>query len=181
MIKQSRLFTQVLQDESGKLQSGVKTRQLTGKGRRAMLIAVDHSENAQRAVGYVVKMAANHPEITVTILNVIRNPEASTEPDPEKRAAILGERKEKGEALVSGFAKILANAGLPENRIRTKVIAFAAPQVAADAILAEKHQGGYETVVVGRRGVSRKEEFMFGSTSARVVRESGPQAVWVVA
>ncbi|MBI5844842.1 MAG: universal stress protein [Deltaproteobacteria bacterium] len=145
-----------------------------------MLIAVDHSENAERAVMYAARMVGNHPEIAVTILNAIRSPEEDAERDPKARSLILEERRQKGQALVSGLAGLLADAGLPKERIRTKVAVFTAPQTAADVILKEKHEGGYLTVVVGRRGVSRKEEFMFGSVSARVMRESGPQAVWVV-
>jgi len=146
-----------------------------------MLIAVDQSENAERAVSYAARMVGNHPEITVTILNVIRTPGQDDEPDPEARARILEEKRQKGQALVSGLARLMTGAGLPPERVRTKVSDFSAPQTAADGILKEKREGGYETVVVGRRGVSRKDEFMFGSVSARVMREAGPQAVWVVA
>jgi len=34
--------------------------------------------------------------------------------------------------------------------------------------------------VVGKRGMSKKEEFLFGSVSRKIVRECQKSAVWVV-
>jgi nucleotide-binding universal stress UspA family protein len=50
----------------------------------------------------------------------------------------------------------------------------------SDLILHEQQEGGYGTLVVGRRGVSKKEEFLFGSVSSRVVRDAKHCAVWVI-
>ena len=42
-------------------------------------------------------------------------------------------------------------------------------------------EGGFGTVVVGRRGVSRQEEFLFGSVSSKIIHAAKDLAVWVVA
>ena len=42
-------------------------------------------------------------------------------------------------------------------------------------------EGGYGTVVVGRRGVSKQEEFLFGSVSTKIIHAAKGLAVWVVA
>jgi nucleotide-binding universal stress UspA family protein len=34
--------------------------------------------------------------------------------------------------------------------------------------------------VVGRRGVSKRQEFLFGSVSSKVVRDAKNCAVWVI-
>ena len=49
-----------------------------------------------------------------------------------------------------------------------------------DAILAEIREADYDTVVLGRRGVSKKEEYIFGSVSHKLVREVAEISVWVV-
>ncbi len=146
-----------------------------------MLISVDHSENAKRTVDYVARMVGNHPEIRVTLLHVVREPGADTVPEPSERATRRQQLETGGRMLLEGRRADLVSAGLSPDRVRTKLLFAVAPETPADVILREKHEGGYETIVVGRRGVSKKEEFMFGSVSSRLVREAGPQAVWVVA
>jgi nucleotide-binding universal stress UspA family protein len=47
--------------------------------------------------------------------------------------------------------------------------------------LAELETAGYGTIVVGRQGLSRKEEFLFGSVSSKIVSHARNCAVWVVA
>jgi Universal stress protein family. len=42
-------------------------------------------------------------------------------------------------------------------------------------------EGGFGTVVIGRRGVSKAEEFLFGSVSTKVMHLAKDCAVWVVA
>ena len=48
-------------------------------------------------------------------------------------------------------------------------------------VLRLAEEGGFGTVVVGRRGVSRQEEFLFGSVSSKIIHAAKDLAVWVVA
>jgi len=50
----------------------------------------------------------------------------------------------------------------------------------AECILAERDQLEYGTLVVGRKGLSPSEEFLFGSTSGKIVRIARNCTVWVV-
>jgi len=47
-------------------------------------------------------------------------------------------------------------------------------------ILAERRQMKCSTIVVGRQGLSRSEEFLFGSVSSKIVNHARDCAVWVV-
>ena len=47
-------------------------------------------------------------------------------------------------------------------------------------ILRIREEGNYDTVVIGRRGVSKAEEFLFGSVSTKVVQSAVDCTVWVV-
>jgi nucleotide-binding universal stress UspA family protein len=40
--------------------------------------------------------------------------------------------------------------------------------------------GGYGTIVVGRRGISKAEQFLFGSVSNKIVQNAKDCTVWVV-
>ncbi len=52
--------------------------------------------------------------------------------------------------------------------------------VVAECILAERDNTEYSTLVVGRRGLTHKEEFLFGSISGKIVRTAKNCTVWVV-
>ena len=38
----------------------------------------------------------------------------------------------------------------------------------------------FGTVVIGRRGISKKEEFMFGSTSTKILHIAKDCSIWVI-
>jgi nucleotide-binding universal stress UspA family protein len=50
----------------------------------------------------------------------------------------------------------------------------------AECILAERDDTEYHTLVVGRQGISRSEEFLFGSVSSKIVNHAKNCTVWVV-
>jgi len=50
----------------------------------------------------------------------------------------------------------------------------------AECILDEQRRLSCGTVVIGRRGISRKEEFMFGSTSSKILHTAKDCSVWVI-
>jgi nucleotide-binding universal stress UspA family protein len=50
----------------------------------------------------------------------------------------------------------------------------------AFAVVEEAQAGGYGTIVVGRRGISKVEEFLLGRVSSKVVGQAAQAAVWVV-
>lgn len=51
----------------------------------------------------------------------------------------------------------------------------------AQEILAVLKEERFGTVVVGRRGVSKAEEFLFGSVSNKIIHHAKDCTVWVVA
>jgi nucleotide-binding universal stress UspA family protein len=72
----------------------------------------------------------------------------------------------------------LEKAGLRPDRISTKTVSGVASR--AKAIIEEANNGGYGTIVVGRRGLSRVEEFFMGRVSNKVMQLAKEMAVWVV-
>lgn len=134
---------------------------------KKVLIATDASENSLRAAHILGDMAGKDPEMHVTVLHVVPLPEilnpaaAAGAPLtlPVKVDDYLHERVD--EVLASTVAAL----GLPPERIhRTHVVG--AP---GDAILSEVKQGGYDLVVMGRRGLSPLKELFLGSVSQTVL------------
>ncbi len=145
-----------------------------------VLVAIDLSENSLKAVDYVGDMMVHHPSVTITLLNVIREPSPDVMPDEVEREAYV--RKMRSETLrhMEEAARRLTARGIPEKHIQIKILVCGKLVSIADLIMKEQKEGQYQTVVVGRRGVSKRQEFLFGSISKKVVGEAKDCAVWVI-
>lgn len=155
---------------------------------KRVVVAVDGSDNAWRAVEYVVAVLAGVPDVWVCVLSVERLPSRDRFPTEEQWAAACRIHRERMEGFLARCRQALEAAGLAAE---TAVIpACQGPDAEATAcslgtsiardIIAFQEQGGYGTVVVGRRGVSRAEEFLFGSVTTKVTHLARNCAVWVV-
>lgn len=145
-----------------------------------VLVAVDHSENSLRAVDYVGRMLASHPEVVVTLLTIVKEPSADIMPDVEEREIYAKKKRTESLDLLEKAGQRLVFFGIPEERIHLKAQVCSKPVAVVDLILQEHREGGHGTIVVGRRGMSKKEEFLFGSVSSKIVREASDCTVWVV-
>jgi nucleotide-binding universal stress UspA family protein len=72
----------------------------------------------------------------------------------------------------------LLRAGIAPGRVGAKVVKGAGNR--AGAIVEEAEQGGYDTIVVGRRGLSKVQEFFMGRVSNKVIHLAKDKTVWVV-
>ena len=145
-----------------------------------VLIAVDLSENSLRAVNYVADMLHCDPAVGVTLLSVIKEPSADIVPDAEERKKQVEGKRSEVLRLMEQAAERLTSRGVPEQHIRLKVQICSKPVSVSELILHEQKEGGYGTIVIGRRGLSKREEFLFGSVSSSVVRDARGCAVWVI-
>jgi nucleotide-binding universal stress UspA family protein len=145
-----------------------------------ILIAIDLSENSLRAVEYVGAMTACHPTVEITLLHVIKEPSPDIMPDERQRQSHVERVRTEVLGLMEQAARRLTSGGVPEKHIQLKIHVCKRPVSVSELILHEQKSGGYGTIVVGRRGVSKREEFLFGSVSNSVMREAKRCTVWVV-
>lgn len=144
-----------------------------------ILIAVDESENARRAVSYVGQFLAEIKGFKVLILHVIRQPEEDYFPTSSEKDQWLDQYKLKVDAMLKDYRQILIRAGFAPEDVSVRSTLRYCPSL-AECILAERDQTGYSTIVVGRQGLSRSEEFLFGSVSSKIVNHARDCTVWVV-
>ena len=153
------------------------------------LVAMDGSDEAMRAVEYVGTMLAGS-DCVVTLFHVLRSFEylslgfeGAFVPGPE----VLGgeelkdefQRAEEAIKTVCNQARnSLEKAGLRGDQIKRKIVTGALSR--AKAIVEEAKKEGYGTIVLGRRGLSRVEEFFMGRVSSKVMQLAKEMAVWVV-
>jgi len=144
-----------------------------------ILIAVDESENSRRAVSYVGQLLGGIKDFNVTVLHIIPDPEEDYFPKPEEKDKWLREHKEKTDALLEEYREILIVSGFGEDAVKTRSTLRYCPSM-AQCILEERDKTDYSTIVVGRQGLSRNEEFLFGSISSKIVTHARDCTVWVV-
>ncbi len=76
------------------------------------------------------------------------------------------------------YTESLKRSGVPRTSIASKHT-FASYSRAGD-ILREAKEGGYGTIVLGRRGLSGPPEFLMGSVTNKVLSRAKGFAVWIV-
>jgi nucleotide-binding universal stress UspA family protein len=143
------------------------------------LIAVDESENARRTVSYVGQFLAGIKGFKILILHVIRQPEEDYFATSSEKDQWLDQYKLKVDAMLKDYRQILIRAGFVPEDVSVRSTLRYCPSL-AECILAERNQTGYSTIVVGRQGLSRSEEFLFGSVSSKIVNHARDCTVWVV-
>jgi len=154
-----------------------------------LLLAVDSSEETLGIFDYVAAMLES-TECQVTLLHVLRGFEflsagyegslLSTE-EVIDFGDLKDEFKQSEKAIQEVFEKFrekFVKAGLERERVTTKIVTGAPSR--AKAIVEEAKAHGYGTIVVGRRGLSRVEEFFMGRVSSKVMQLAKEMAIWVV-
>ena len=156
-----------------------------------ILVAFDGSENSFKAVEYVGNIIKHCPICGVSILHVERLPDkdlfksdkewaSQCEKNEIEMANKMDEAKDVlvkiGVADEVVFAEYFASCKSP---FHDTDICGTGRSIGLD-ILRIREEGNYDTLVVGRRGVSKAEEFLFGSVSTKVVQSAVDCTVWVV-
>lgn len=147
---------------------------------RNILIAVDESDNAGRAVDYVAELLGGIEGFQITLFHVIPDPEEDYFQRPQDHEAWLENYRKKIDSMLESFRRVLIDSGFSEASIRIRTIRKFCPSL-AKCILQEREEANYGTIVIGRQGISRSEEFLFGSVSSKIVNHAKNCTVWVVA
>jgi nucleotide-binding universal stress UspA family protein len=80
--------------------------------------------------------------------------------------------------VLAAYRDILLTAGFTEETVKTRSTIKYCPSL-AECILQEQPDD-YGTLVVGRKGRTRTEEFLFGSVSSKIVDHAKESTVWVI-
>jgi len=151
-----------------------------------ILVAFDDSENAMRAVEYIARTFTRERQITLfcvvpdTAALCDMNSPSLTPYFVEKQAIFCGLEDQKKELIDEAMQKakeLIMTVGFEEKNITLKV-QTKKKGVVRD-IIDEAHSG-YDTIVLGRRGLSGIKEFILGSVSQKVLHLARDISVIVV-
>lgn len=142
---------------------------LVGKDSTAnrVLVALDGSPNSMRSLAYLVRMMAGAVS-EILLFHAIRS---------KDREFIKLATESIEEVFEQGRGK-LAKAGFGDEDVKTKIVTGVHSRAAA--IVDEARKGDYRTIVVGRRGLSRLQQFFMGRVSKKIVYLARGLAVWIV-
>jgi len=146
---------------------------------RHLLVAVDHTDNSKRAVLYVADFLGGFPGFRVTLLSIIPERDDDFFDTEADKVAWTREKMEEANSLLENYRQILLQSGFPEDKVKIRSCVNE-QKALSEAILQTQCGLSCCTVVVGRHHKSRSEEFLFGSTSSKIIHEAKNCAVWVV-
>lgn len=149
------------------------------KGERHILIAVDGSENSKRAVIYVADFFGRYRDVFITLLTIVPEPSEDYFATDREREQWLENKQQEMNLFLAGYKDILINRGFGEEQIDVRLIIRECTSI-GEAILEEQEKLGCSMVVVGRRGISHNEEFIFGSTSNKILHQAKNCAVMAI-
>jgi nucleotide-binding universal stress UspA family protein len=146
---------------------------------RHVLVAVDTSENSRRAVLYVADFLGGVPGFRVTLLSIVPEPSEDYFETDEERRDWIEKHSTEAEVMLRNYREVLMRAGFPEEKITVRVAVRNCPSI-AECIMDDQKKLGCCTIVLGRRGITKKEEVLYGSTSNKILHSVNNCAVWVI-
>jgi nucleotide-binding universal stress UspA family protein len=144
-----------------------------------ILVAVDAMESSLTAVQYVGRVAGKIAEASICLVHIYPEPP----PDFTTKGGVLevyqSQRIARAELIFERCIEILVSAGIRREAI------FCTTQMAegktiSETLLQVRRMGDFGTVVTGKRGVSKAEEFLFGSISNALAHHCQDFAAWIV-
>ncbi len=159
---------------------------------KKILVAIDGSEGALRAVDYVGRQFAGTADLQITLFNVSPGipPELwddghiLTEEEKAGRKKELDkwltDQKLKLRSIFQPAVETLTKRGIEAKQIETKSASETVKNT-PECIMAEAKTGGYLTLVVGRCGLHRTAHALLGSTVNKIINEGAGVATCVVA
>jgi nucleotide-binding universal stress UspA family protein len=142
-----------------------------------ILVAIDDSEGALKAVDFVGHLFAGAGDSKVTVLHVIPNLPAPlwddghilTEEEREARKQVIDKWLDNQKLRLQGVSR---------DRIETKTLTDTLD--VAEKILFEVKDGGYQMLAIGRHGYSKTKRLIMGSVAASIINHGSGMAVCVV-
>ncbi|MFH0785892.1 MAG: universal stress protein [Pseudomonadota bacterium] len=147
-----------------------------------VLIAMDSSEGGFRAVEHTGTMF-NHGHNLFTLFHAIRGISVSTEgmedifPESYRRQ-LMGDAEKEIQPALQIARNHLGKMHISPERISTQIITSVKSRAAA--IVQEAKQGGYGTIVVGRRGITEVADFTMGRVTNKLTQLAKTQALCIV-
>jgi len=144
-----------------------------------IMIAVDESENAKAALLFVAGFIGGFRGFRATILSIIAAPNRDLFASDGERQKWIADKRESLLIVLERYRQILIQAGFPKTKVRTELV-VSDDRPVSSVILEKQREIRSCALVVGRRGISKPEEFLFGSVSNALIHSANNCSVWII-
>lgn len=144
--------------------------------KKTILVVLNEMPCSQLAVEFLSQVPLRFSEVHITLMHVLRKPDGSEE--MMGKSYMLAQQK-KIEMTMDSSRRQLIEVGYSPENIHLHLVSDPYPTV-ADGIIAEVEKGDYDMVVIGRKKMSKSEEFVMGDASIKVIRALDRATVVVV-
>ncbi len=144
--------------------------------KKNILVALNDSMISQSVINSIIEMRHCHNEDTITLLHIFRKPTAEETLMGKKFTA---EQKPRMMAALEKFKDRLVENGFNENKIFIKLVAKQYNTI-SDGIIDVFKKAPYNMVFIGRKRMSKSEEFVLGDISIKLIRALENTSIVVV-
>lgn len=142
----------------------------------SILFAVNDSASSKAAVNYLAGLPFCPEDVRIRLVHVFRKPSSSEELMGKKFMAEQGNRYQ---SMMDEAKDRLVQGGFLPDHIDTELVSDPYDTI-SDGIMNLFSRGAYNMVVIGRKRMSKAEEFVLGDPSVKLVRSLEGTAIVVI-
>jgi nucleotide-binding universal stress UspA family protein len=142
----------------------------------SILVPFNDSMSSRAVINFLSSLAFCPEDAEITLLHLFRKPSASEELMGKKFTAEMPSRAKN---LLEQAKDTLVEHGFNPNKIHLSLITDYYNTI-SDGIIDQCNKKNYDIVVIGRKHMSKAEEFVRGDVSVRLIRALEGSAVLVV-
>jgi nucleotide-binding universal stress UspA family protein len=142
----------------------------------SILAAINNSISSRWVIDFLCQMPLRPDDVDVKFVHILREPKAGEDFLSEHLTQNLPERFNE---VLNQARQRMIDQGFKSERVTAELITQNYPTV-TDGIIDTFRKGSYNIVVVGRKRMSKAEEFVLGDPSVKLVRELSGTAIVVV-
>ncbi len=144
--------------------------------KNSILVALNDSVSSRKALDFMLRHSILPKDAYLTLLHVFRKPAAGEELMGEK---FMRQQPARFQQFLEGIRDKLVQNGFDPEKIEIS-LATETYATTTEGIIDQFHKGDYNMVVLGRKRMSKAEEFVLGDVGVKLVRALEGVAILVV-
>lgn len=142
----------------------------------SILVPLNDSVSSRGLMNFLINMSIC-PDSEITFVHIFRKPSSGEELMGKKFMGELPVRMQ--EMLEKARQRLVEEKGFDPEKIRVELVQEPYPTI-TEGIIDYYNQGDFDMLMIGRKKMSKQEEFVLGDISIKLIRALGKTAVLVV-
>ncbi len=143
----------------------------------SILVPLNDSVSSRAVIDYLIGLPLCPDDIRMTLVHVFRKPTSGEELMGKK---FMSEQPSRLRAVLQKARdRLVAEKGFAPEQIDVELLSEPFASV-TEGIMSFYRQGEYDMVIIGRKNMSKSEEFVLGDVSVKLVRSLEHTSVLVV-